>query len=232
MPYLGDYLGQLLSEISIARMHADLEAVRIAELYAAHPLLRTMPIPRMRLPEVGMEIPVLIKASEEPRAGESPRGGVPLNDMRQKFEEVLADKLTKAGLALSAAERRALRAALDERLRQFEAPNETLVNVSSFADDLTDTALRIIKERKPPRGLQEVDFPALLEDELRRTTRFEFLKMRTPPPRLAVLVTTAEIQAAGPTENVMRLRLKVSEEGVEWTVFETDGVRRDRLVPE
>ncbi len=43
MPNLGDYLGQLLSEITLARMHADLESIRIAELYAAHPLLRTFP---------------------------------------------------------------------------------------------------------------------------------------------------------------------------------------------
>ncbi len=65
MPNLGDYLGQLLSELSIARMQADLETVRLAELYAMHPLLRTMPVPHMRLPDVDLEIPVLIKASED-----------------------------------------------------------------------------------------------------------------------------------------------------------------------
>ena len=32
MPYLGDYLGQLMAEIAIARMHADLETVRLAEM--------------------------------------------------------------------------------------------------------------------------------------------------------------------------------------------------------
>ena len=86
MPYLGDYLGQLLSEIAIARMQADLETVRLAELYAAHPLLRTLPVPHLRLPEVALEIPVLIEASEEPRAGESARGGATLADMRLRFD--------------------------------------------------------------------------------------------------------------------------------------------------
>ena len=54
----------------------------------------------------------------------------------------------------------------------------------------------------------------------------------TPPPRLLALVTSAEIREAGTSENVTRLNLKLSEQGVEWTTIETDGVTRDRLVPE
>ena len=75
MPLLGDYLGQLLSEITIARMHADLETVRLAELYATHPLLKNFPVPHVRLPDVELELPVLIKTSEEAHPGQPPRGG-------------------------------------------------------------------------------------------------------------------------------------------------------------
>ncbi|MEJ2127120.1 MAG: hypothetical protein P8X84_06440 [Candidatus Bathyarchaeota archaeon] len=50
MPNLGDYLGNLISEVTLARMQADIEAVRIAELYSSHPLLKNMPIPHFRLP--------------------------------------------------------------------------------------------------------------------------------------------------------------------------------------
>ena len=232
MPYLGDYLGQLLSEISIARMQADLETVRLAELYAAHSLLRTMPVPHMRLPDVELEIPVLIKASEEPRAGESARGGATLADMGRKFDEVLAAYISKAGVAPSAADRKKLRAALDERLSLHGLPTDVSVDVHRVADDLTSTALRAIAEFRPTSVTAEPAIPPPLAAELKDTIRLEFLKLRTPPPRLTVLVTSAEIREAATAENLTRLRLKVSEEGLEWTTIESEGIRRDRLVPE
>ena len=89
MPYLGDFLGQLMSEIALARMQSDLETVRLAELYAEHPLLRTLPVPHLRLPNVDLEVPVLIQASEPPRADESPRGGVKVSELRRRFDAVL-----------------------------------------------------------------------------------------------------------------------------------------------
>lgn len=216
----------------MARVQADLETIRLAELYASHPLLRTMPVPHMRLPEVDMEVPVLIKTSEEPRAGESARGGAPLKALSQKFDDVLGAQLSKGGVTLSAAERKRLRAALDERLSSRAVPTEISVDVHRVADELTSTALRMIEEMKSRSGAAEPAVPQVIADELRDAVRLEFLKLRTPPPRLMVLVTSAEIREAGATENLTRLRLKISEQGVEWTTIESDGVQRDRLVPE
>ena len=73
MTYLGDYLGQLMAEVTKARVSADIEAVRIAEMYAEHPLLRNMPIPRFRLPSVEIDVPVLIDRISGTQAGESPK---------------------------------------------------------------------------------------------------------------------------------------------------------------
>lgn len=232
MPNLGDYLGQLLSEISIARMQADLETVRLAELYAMHPLLRTMPVPHMRLPDVELEIPVLIKASEDIRAGESARGGATAVSMSRKFDEVLSFHLAKERIALSAANRRKLRTALDERLASIAAPMDISVDVHRAADELTSMALRIVGELTATSDSKESNIPPGFAAELREATRLEFLKLRTTPPRLTVLVTSAEIREAGTAENLTRLRLKVSEQGLEWTTIESEGATRDRLVPE
>jgi hypothetical protein len=46
-----------------------------------------------------------------------------------------------------------------------------------------------------------------------------------------VLVTTQEIREAGP-DNVTRLRLKITEDALEWTQIDLDGQTHDRLVPE
>ena len=82
MPYLGDFLGHLLSEITMARVQADLEAVRVAELYAGHPLLKTLPVPHFRLPTLTLDVPVAVKSIDEVQPGASPRGGVALPRLR------------------------------------------------------------------------------------------------------------------------------------------------------
>lgn len=214
----------------MARMQADLETVRLAELYSAHPLLRTMPVPHMRLPDVDLDIPVLIKESEEPRDGESARGGVSPADIRQKFSELLTAHLSKTGITLSTVNRKKLRAILDERLTLHTMPIETSVDVQRVADDLTTSALGIIAEIGRASILEEI--PQLFVSDLKEAVRLEFLKLRPPPPRLIVLVTSAEIREAGTAENLTRLHLRVSEQGLEWTTVESEGVQRDRLIPE
>jgi hypothetical protein len=184
------------------------------------------------LPDVDLDIPVLIKASEEPRAGESARGGATLANMSRRFDEVLTQRLSKAGVKLSTAESKKLRAALDERLTPTATPPEVSVDVHRIADDLSSTALRVIGELRPRSDTNEPAIPPAIAAELKEAVRQEFLKLRTSPPRLSVLVTSAEIQAAGSAESMTRLRLKVSEQDLEWTTIESEGVRRDRLIPE
>ena len=226
MPYLGDYLGQLLSEISMARMQADLETVRLAELYAAHPLLRTMPVPHMRLPDVELDFPVLIKTSEDPRAGESARGGWTPVIFRAKYDEVLLAWMKKHRLLLPRADLKKLNKALDDITAQSGVPTETSIDVQWIVDQYMATTTAIIINKFKTQ--KSYDFSQIAA-ELREASRIEFLKLRTPPPRLTVLVTTAEIQEAGNAENLTRLHLKVSEAGMEWTMIESEGVQRDRL---
>ncbi len=63
---LGDYLGHLLSSVTKARMQADLETIRIAEQYQSHPLLKHFPVPRVRLPQVELNIPVIMVGTLSP----------------------------------------------------------------------------------------------------------------------------------------------------------------------
>jgi hypothetical protein len=230
MPYLGDYLGQLMAEIAIARMQADLETVRLAEIYASHPLLKTMAVPRLRLADVDLELPVLIRQVEEPGAGPA-RGGTTLGEMRRKFDDVLAARLKIAGIAMTATDSRRLKSVLDKRIRTFGAPNDREIGGHAVADELTAEAVRFL-EGRPRRPAAEPKVGPELVSELRRAAQLEFLKLRPSPPRLVALVTSAEIQAADAAESVTRFRIKLNEQGVEWTTIESDGVSRDRLVPE
>jgi hypothetical protein len=230
VPNLGDYLGQLLSELAIARMQADLESLRIAEIYASHPLLRSMPVPHMRLPSVDLQVPLVVLASEDPREDESPRGGYSLQQLRARFEEVLDAQLASDGIALSAAHRRQLNAALDQTIEEQVNSPESSPDVYRIADALTGTALTTIVELRPER-----DRPLFLPEfgqRMKGAVRRAFLRERTTPPRLSVLVTTAEIREAGGSEVLTHLSLRVTEEGLEWTTIQSESGEYDRLVPE
>ncbi len=231
MPHLGDYLGQLLSEITIARMQADIEAVRVAELYAGHPLLRTMPVPHFRLPTVDVDVPVVIERLEEPTAGETPRGAPALDELRTAFDRVLNERLSEEGIRLKPKHEKELKAVLDRKMVVLTQPMEVSIDSGRVATELSNAALLTLTELDLERPIDPARRPKL-EEHLKEELRVAFLKLRKPLTRLQVLATTAEIREAGPSEVITRLHLKISEEAFEWSTIESEGQKQDRLVME
>ncbi len=226
MPRLGDYIGHLLSEITIARMHADIEAIRVAELYADHPLLRNMPVPRFRMPDVQMDIPVVVKELEEPPNGQSPHGIPPISDMRKVFDKVITSVLAQERITLTAAVQKELKAVLDQRLVALTRPSEIVIGISRVSHDFSRNAMKTLS------GVIKPEHRAKFEEKFNDALRVEYIKMSKPPVRLNVLVTTAEIREAGPNEVITHLHLKISEEAFEWTTIESDIGKEDRLIIE
>ena len=229
MTYLGDFIGQFLSEVSIARFQADLETIRLAELYASHPLLRHMPVPHMRLPEINADIPFLIKSCDEAKQGETPRGGISPESIRAVIIEYLPIQLRRlTKLELTDEEQKKFNAIVARYFARSRLPSDVAIDISSIADDAIVLLTKFLDETKPDVQLQAEPL-----EEIRSNLRVELLKLRSTPPRLSILATSAEIRDAGTPDNIMRLKLKVSEQGVEWTRIQTDtGKDVDRLVPE
>ncbi|MCU7843320.1 MAG: hypothetical protein KZQ93_05725 [Candidatus Thiodiazotropha sp. (ex Monitilora ramsayi)] len=226
MPKLGDYIGHLLSEITIARMHADLEAIRVAELYADHPLLRTMPVPRFRMPDVDINIPVVVKELEEPVDGESSHGIPPVSKMRDVFDEVITSVLAKESISLSNANKKKLKAELDQKVVALTRPSQIAIDTSRVSQVFTRSAIKALGNAIKPEKRSK------FEERLKDSLRVEFMKIRKSPTRLNVLVNTAEVREAGPNEVITHLHLKISEEAFEWTTIESDEGKDDRLVIE
>src|SRR5207249_4457466 len=122
MPNLGDYLGQLFGELTLARLQADLESARIADLYFNHPLLRHFPVPRFRLPTVVLEVPLAIQGVEAIPEGAPPRGRLDLRHAGVAFEEVLEANLQAAGIELLPGTRASVEAALLALQEDLEQP--------------------------------------------------------------------------------------------------------------
>jgi len=218
-----------MSELTIARMNADIETIRIAELYASHHLLRHMPVPHFRLPSVDLDVPVVVKKMEEDGEDVLPRGTPSIKEMRKIFEKVLPEKLSKNDIQLKPADKNKIKLLLNNKEKTLVKPNKISIDVFSVADELTTSTISLLSKRN---GLIDPINSKDIEEKLKKSMRNEFLKIRKIPKRLKVLITTSEIREAGPSENITHLHLKINEEAFEWTTIDSDGEKKDRLIIE
>jgi hypothetical protein len=65
MAALKEYLGNIVAGITEARVFSDMESVKVAEAYAKHDLLQHFSIPRMRIQDVELTIPIALESAQE-----------------------------------------------------------------------------------------------------------------------------------------------------------------------
>jgi hypothetical protein len=186
-----------------------------------------MPIPHFRLPTVELDVPVAIKKLEESPSEKAPRGTPTLSETRVVFDKVLAKTLSEERIRLKPEQTKKLKVALDRKVVSLTQPAEVAVDVNRVAKELSSTASKMLVSS----GL-DAKAKASLENKVAELARVELLNLRKQPTRLQVLVNTAEIREAGPTETITHLHLKITEEAFEWTSIESDGKKEDRLVIE
>jgi hypothetical protein len=237
MPYLGDYIGHLLSEITIARVQADIEAVRVAELYASHPLLKYMAVPHFRLPTVTLDVPVAIKEIEEVGGEPAPASAVVLRHLRKNFDQVVSSRLKHAGIKLSDVQVKNLNREVSRKFAEFKRTSDVPLSMTHIADELVFTTAKVLREPSHEGYEEREDKPKLkriekLESELKTGLYMEFSKFLKAPNRLNVAIATAELREAGSSEVMANIHLSITEDAFEWTMIESDGKPQSRLVPE
>lgn len=230
MPFLGDLLGHLLGEITIARSQADIESVRIAELYANHPLLKHFSVPRFRLPDVSIELPVALTEMEETPPGTEPRGKLgDISKVEGPLSETLSSIIKRQGIELSDSETKSMESAFKETIPSVI---KDATRIKDVPTNLTQIAGKLVEEVQGTLKEKKIE---LKSDDLRSLKigfRQNLLSAMEEPPRLRVLVTTKELQEYKNTDQIIRLRLTISEESVEWTTIDIEGETTERLIPE
>jgi hypothetical protein len=210
MPLLGDYLGALLAEITNARLQADLESARLAQLYASHPLLQHMPVPRFRLPNVVLDLPVAVDSTSPP-AGP----GAALPAVRQRIEGIIDQEIKQRELHLTPAVRKGLSKGLDGVFGSLKKSGSLTASDALQASEAAAAAV------DPTLG-----------SSLRQQFALEFLKMQPLPSRVQALVATAQLKDIGPPAALTRIQLTISEEGVEWAQTNPSDSSSKTLIPE
>ncbi len=231
MPNLGYLIGSLMAGMAHARRIADEESVAIAEYYRSKPLLRDLSVPRVRVPELTLEVPVILKA--QPGAA----------TQQLKSAQGAAD----AGSAIIRRELAERKISNDSFVKSFDAlyrpVTDSCVCNQTDLDDHIKNRLEAGAREAINKTLQNRQL-AVIGESLDRERMLNVI----PAEIAAAAFEPADCSGAGPIEasiltsdikdqasphTVTRLRLLLKEEGLEWNVIEDDmGNKQHRLSPE
>lgn len=227
---LGDYVGKLLSEISKARVQADIEAVRIAELYARDPLLKNFPIPRVRLPRVEINAPVVITEVQEANA---PYKRIDAKKLTAISQVAITKTLKTRNINLTNNEVQIVNRRLNAGITRMEPTLESDLSIESIAKNLSGesmNSLKSIRKVKVKLGPQEFKKVSM---EINHEIKMEMAKIQQPEEaRVKVSALTTDIKQINDNQKVTYLKLSIAEEGVEWTKILDDDTEENILVPE
>lgn len=228
MADLGKLLGSLLASIAHARRIADEETAAIAEYYRSNPLLEGMSLPRVRVPELVIDLPMLIETTEEGEPNVLQDDAV----VRGAVTEELFKAAKREGFSVS----QTLQKRFDEQLRlelgkvkadggERGYPREMVVRAvdSAFARTMAEERHEKVSPAQTRR----------MAEIVRQKANEVALKKVGLPPKIAASIVTEEIKQRGNTAVVTRLKLVLREEGLEWSVGENpDGTVSRKLTPE
>jgi hypothetical protein len=240
MSDLSETLGHLLCEITRARMAADREAVRVARQYAedAEGLLRHFPVPRMRLPNLELTLPVVVSHIPEGYVTK-----VAPDMLVSALSANLKEALKELSIHVSTAEiRRIVRA--DPNLSQGLVDDQL---ASKLTEQLHDHTRRLVERQaaKAAAGQAETmtasqsaerfkQIAAIIRTQVNRT--LDALPQR--PIGISVDARTQQVKEANQGGSFcLDLKLNVTEEGLDM-LFEDPAPGQDkppalsRLVPE
>jgi hypothetical protein len=235
MPTLNEYLGGLFSSITDARVMADIQTVQVAEQYAKHDLLKHFSVPRMRIADIELTIPVAIEGLTE-------RTGYQLDPIgNAEFKRVNARELARlvGYTELPPIAGQKLLSALDGRITtlvdQIRADGGVQKPMWTFADGIVADLFGIGTEAR----LHDGKFPDGYRQEEIAKFAYELgiglvtgVVDKPVLDQLSVIAESHRLREQRP-EDVIHIRMKVSEDGMEWqTIEKSDGTIERKLLPE
>jgi len=222
MTELSDIIAALANGIARARAQADVQTVELARLYQADPLLKTLSVPRIRLPEVSLDVPLLLE-SYVAAVGDRSRGIDELVDLYHRDFEA---SIQRAGVRATSSVPKAFVEALRQQLT-------SLANQGALDDDHLPKAVFGAYEVAATRAKLTPDQDALLRQDLQASLTRWPIRVPGSPARTLVTATSEDIKERGTPASTITLKLTLREEGLEWTTVPgPDGTSIPRLVAE
>lgn len=231
MADLGQVIGTLLVSLAHARRMADEQTAAIAEYYRDNALLQGMTIPRIRVPELIAELPLIFEQVEE---GTPPQMNEPAKIHAAATAE-LAAAAKDAGVELPSRAAQQWKppplrsiskvAKAEKGIGPGEPSRENVVN------EVQQSLVRWLETSEVGAQLHP-DARDTLVSRVRKRVSEVAVKDVGKPAAIKVSVLTSEVKDHDP-QTVSRVRLVMREEGLEWGEIKSpDGSTITKLTPE
>ncbi len=231
---LGDFLGNILSQIGEARMQADQASIDMARQYATDDFLRTMPIPRMRLPQIELTIPVCIEEVQQKDVTELNVSTFLAKTLDNSFVEY--NNLKKNGLTdrkeWTMDDRKSLekniKTMLSKRAYKLETENDRKELLKELTTEIrTSIGMKTEKVKLRSRKPVKDELSDRLQEELNKS-------LIVKPKRLSdisyVIKSNDMKELIVDKQQSIMLKLSVKEEGFELVLKETAGQESEKPI--
>lgn len=225
MADLGDILGSMMSGIIRARGVADEETAALAEIYKENPLLEGLTVPRIRIPELTIDFPVLLEHIKDGNVSK-------LKDASKIKAAVLLqinETATTNRIKLSSQFNQVFKKKVGEKLTVIHNQDSSVTKEiisreiqRAFTETLTETRTKLTREQK-----------LIIAKNLRTVaSNSEFIKKSISTSILGN-VRTSDVKEMATPNTVARIKITLREEGLEWlTQASDDGGEKHTLQPE
>jgi hypothetical protein len=250
MAKLKDYLGSLVKDLNEARYRADIESARIAQLYANDPILKHFSVPRMKILETELTIPIAIESLEHSVSVEHDPidNNTLFKEVYNEVKDVLETKSFNANLSKS------LKKSIYEDIKNLETEikggEDTIKSIENFANKVASRSIGEIKKDPKERvklrsRLKKID---IVSDDLKREHHLktmlaanmkQHLVKVVKAPRMIEKIENAHITAESAKlkeyspQQIVYIKMKVTEESMEWqTMLDDEGKVVPKLMAE
>jgi hypothetical protein len=226
MTQLNEIIGSIVSSLADARMMSDVQTAKIAQAYSEHHLLQHFSVPRMRIEDIELTIPLAVESGKE----KVKTTYEPL-DTRQFNSIVYKDILTSLGLSkLPARLSRSIQQEISSQTKVLESEVGNALNLTplkSFSANIVRYCIAAASEFSlvNEENLNSSEISGNLEALL--NSQFKIIREERTLDTLDVIIEAHRLREFKP-ESIIQIKLKLSESGMEWNTFENTEGRVER----
>lgn len=222
MSELSEILGSLMVSLVHARRMADEETAAVAEYYKDHPLLEGLSLPRVRVPELSIDMPITIDQHAGEKHAELHSATDIHKALMDQVKTTLADEqvLSRSQTFQSSFDQESKRALKD----LSEKNRETGVKVSREAVvRAVDSALQLAIKKSNFASEITPEQKSALQSQVRHRVSAVSLKSPSVPSSITTSAVTSDVKEKANALSSARLTITLREEGLEWASGATSG---------
>jgi hypothetical protein len=231
---LNEYLGSIVASFTNAKIMSDLQTVKLAEEYAKHDYLKHFSIPRMRIDDVEMTIPIALEeiaVTTKPLIINFDIAKINTLVYLTLMEKFGISKISKEASKMAQAEIAKQVPVLEKQIKlaNSHAP------VRVFSKEMVLFFMKIIEKYVllDKETLARVNSESIILDLMNALTKE--IEIKTENEALANLNVIVEANKLRElkAETLIYIKLKISENGMEWSRSENGkGEIESKLLPE